>query len=426
MNIQELYSLFLKHPTVSTDTRKIKPNSIFFALSGENFDGNKFAEEALKKGAKYAVVSDIDINKDERCILVDDPLITLQELAKHHRSKLSVPIIGITGSNGKTTTKELMYSVLKEKYKTFATHGNLNNHIGVPLSLLSASEEHEIIIIEMGANHQKEIEFLANICNPDCGLITNIGKAHLEGFGGIEGVEKGKTELFQNLTSREKQVFINLDDARLAKYIEQTKAITYGTKNCTYIGTVISNNPFLSMKIQYQEIEFNIHSNLIGTYNYNNILSAVVIGDHFGVSPEQIKKGIENYIPENNRSQLVKQGSNSIILDCYNANPSSMVEAINNLVKSEAENKFFILGDMLELGDESESEHQSIISILQKENLQGVLVGKEFSKYNSSNYPVFENNNEAKKFLKENKKENTLFLIKGSRGIKLETIQEVL
>lgn len=426
MTIQELHTLFLQYPKLSTDTRAININSLFFALKGDNFNGNKFAKEAIEKGAKFAVISDSKYKLSESYIVVEDALKTLQALAKYHRDQLNIPIIGITGSNGKTTTKELIKRTLSQKYKTFATHGNLNNNIGVPLSLLSINEKHEIAIIEMGANHQKEIDFLANICNPNCGLITNIGKAHLEGFGGIEGVEKGKVELFQNLSSRNKQVFINVDDVRLKNYVEKLKAITYGTNNCEYKGEIISNSPFLSINVKYKKNEFEVNSNLIGTYNFSNILSAVVIGDYFDVSPVEIKKGIENYFPKNNRSQLVYQGSNKIIMDAYNANPSSMAEAIKNLVKSKAENKYFVLGDMLELGGESEFEHKNIVEILQKENLKGILVGKEFMNYNTSEYLVFETNQEAKDYLKENKKENTLYLIKGSRGIKLETVQEVL
>lgn len=426
MKIEKLYSLFLKHPNISTDTRKINSNSLFFALSGENFNGNKFAEEALSKGASYAVISDKAYKKDDRFILVDDTLKALQELSKHHRNQITIPIIGITGSNGKTTTKELMKSALSEKYNTFATHGNLNNHIGVPLSLLSITKEHEIAIIEMGANHQKEIEFLANICNPDCGLITNIGKAHLEGFGGIEGVEKGKTELFTNLKSRGKQIFINVDDLRLSKYVEKMKSINYGSKDCDYVGEITSTLPFLSMNIKYKSSEFEINSNLIGTYNFNNILSSVVIADYYGVSSELIKKGVENYHPTNNRSQLVIQGSNKLIMDAYNANPSSMKEAINNLVQSESDKKFFVLGDMLELGKDAKKEHEAVIEMLMEHDLKGVLVGKLFKKVKQTEYITFSNNEAAKKFLKTNPKKDTLFLIKGSRGIKLETIQEVL
>ncbi|MDG1175059.1 MAG: UDP-N-acetylmuramoyl-tripeptide--D-alanyl-D-alanine ligase [Flavobacteriales bacterium] len=426
MSIKDLYSIYLKHPVISTDTRKIQLNSLFFALKGENFDGNKYADEALENGASYAVISDESYQKDNRYILVEDTLVSLQDLARHHRNQLTIPIIGITGSNGKTTTKELMKSALQEKFNTYATFGNLNNHIGVPLSLLSITKEHEIAIIEMGANHKKEIEFLVNICNPDCGLITNIGKAHLEGFGGIEGVEKGKTELFTNLNSREKQIFINVDDSRLAKYVERMKAITYGSKDCKCIGEVTSTIPFLIMKVNYRKNEFEIGSNLIGTYNFNNILSAVVIADYYGVSAEQIKKGIENYLPTNNRSQLVIQGSNKLIMDAYNANPSSMKVAIANLVQSKSKKKFFILGDMLELGKDAKKEHEAIVELLMDHELKGVLVGKLFRSVKQNEYITFSNNEAAKKFLKTNPKKDTLFLIKGSRGIKLETIQEVL
>ncbi|MDB4088391.1 UDP-N-acetylmuramoyl-tripeptide--D-alanyl-D-alanine ligase [Flavobacteriales bacterium] len=426
MEIKDLYSIFLKYPQISTDTRAIKPKSLFFALKGDNFDGNKFASQALENGASYAIISSEEFKKDDRYILVEDTLVTLQELAKYHRDQLSIPIIGITGSNGKTTTKELMRSALAQKYSVFATHGNLNNHIGVPLSLLSINKNHEIAIIEMGANHQKEIEFLANICMPDCGLITNIGKAHLEGFGGIEGVEKGKLELFHNLSSRKKQIFINADDGRLSKHIENLKPITYGKSNSDYKGEITSTTPFLKVKVTYKNDSYGINSQLIGTYNFSNILSAVVIGDYYGVTPKQIKKGIENFVPSNNRSQLIEKDTNKIILDAYNANPSSMKEAIDNLVKTESKKKYFILGDMLELGKEAKKEHENIVELLMNHDLKGVLVGKIFKSIKQREYITFSNNEAAKKFLKTNPKQNTLYLIKGSRGIKLETVLEVL
>lgn len=426
MTIQDLYTLYVQSGSVSTDTRSIQKNSLFFALRGDTFDGNKFAKNAIEKGASYAIINDPKYNLDERYILVDDPLKTLQELAKYHRLQLAIPIIGITGSNGKTTTKELIKNVLKQKFNTFATYGNLNNHIGVPLSLLSMTQDHEIAIIEMGANHQNEIEFLSNICLPDCGLITNIGKAHLEGFGGIEGVEKGKTELFQHLSERKKQIFINLEDKRLANYVEAISPITYGTSNCDYQGSITSTSPFLCLDVRYKEQKISLNSNLIGTYNFNNILAAVTLGDYFQVDPEKIKKGIEEYIPTNNRSQLIHQNTNTIILDAYNANPSSMKEAIINLIKTDSNSKFFILGDMLELGDESKEEHKLIINQLVNNDLKGILVGKEFSNIEQTHFMTFETNEQAKIYLQSNPKDNTLFLIKGSRGIKLETIQEVL
>lgn len=426
MTIQDLYELYVQSGSVSTDTRSIKKNSLFFSLKGDTFDGNKFAKDAIEKGASHAIVSDPKYKIDERYILVNDTLETLQELAKHHRLKLSIPIIGITGSNGKTTTKELIKNVLQQQFNTFATHGNLNNHIGVPLSLLSMTQNHEIAIIEMGANHQKEIEFLSNICLPDCGLITNIGKAHLEGFGGIEGVEKGKTELFQHLSERDKQIFINVEDERLVNYVEALNPITYGTKNCDYKGTITSTSPFLCLDVNYNEQKITLNSQLIGTYNFNNILAAVTLGDYFQVDPEKIKKGIEEYIPTNNRSQLIHQNTNTIILDAYNANPSSMKEAIINLIKTDSNSKFFILGDMLELGDESKEEHKLIINQLVNNDLKGILVGKEFSNIEQTHFMTFETNEQAKIYLQSNPKDNTLFLIKGSRGIKLETIQEVL
>ena len=426
MEIEKLYDFFKRYPLISTDTRNIKKDSIFFALKGVSFDGNTFAKLAIESGAKYAVISDKAFQEnEEEYILVPDTLVALQELAKYHRNQLTIPVIGITGSNGKTTTKELIKSVLLQKFKTFATFGNLNNHIGVALSLLEITKEHEIAIIEMGANHLKEIEFLSNICTPDYGLITNIGKAHLEGFGSLDGVEKAKTELFQNLISRSKKAFINLDDSRLQAYVSRVANVTYGKENADCIGELLGGSSFLRLKFSCGENKEIINSNLIGTYNFNNILAAITIGNYFGLTPKEIKEGVENYVPTNNRSQIMEKKSNKIILDAYNANPSSMKEAISNLIVTKSEKKYFVLGDMLEMGKESEKEHREVVSQLEKNNLNGVLVGKEFCKIKSY-FKTFETTKEAIEFISNKKFENTLILIKGSRGIKLESILDVI
>lgn len=425
MTIKELYKTFIKHPNVVTDTRKVIKNSIFFALKGDNFDGNKFAEQAINEGCNFAVIDNADYKKNDNFIVVEDVLTTLQKLAKHHREQLKIPVIGITGSNGKTTTKELIKSVLSEKYKCYATYGNLNNHIGVPLSLLSVNKTHEIAIIEMGANHQKEIEFLCKLSQPDYGLITNIGKAHLEGFGGIEGVKKGKTELYQYLINNNKKAFINKDDNNLNEYITKINSITFGKANdnfCTI--SLTSIEPTLKVNYKAQQNEGEITSHLIGEYNFNNIAVAITIGSYFKLTNSQIKQGIESYIPQNSRSQIIKTSKNEIILDAYNANPTSMDAALKNLNRTKANNKFAVLGDMLELGNESEQEHKAIIDLLATLNINAILVGKEFSKINQSKFKTFATAEEAKTFLKNEKISNTLILIKGSRGIKLENVLE--
>lgn len=427
MEIKDIHNLFLKCNSVSIDTRKIEKNSMFFAIKGERFDANTFSEEALKKGASYVVIDNNDYFIDERTILVEDTLKALQELSKFHRNYLKLPIVALTGSNGKTTTKELINVVLSKKYITKATIGNLNNHIGVPLTLLSFDSKTEIGIVEMGANHQKEIEFLCDIARPDFGYITNFGKAHLEGFGGIEGVVKGKSEMYKFLSDNNKFVFVNLDDAIQQEKTENNLRITFSQKdkNASVFINEISANPFV--EINYDGIK--LKSNLIGLYNANNINAAITIGKYFKVSNEEIKEAIESYIPENNRSQMLVKNSNEIILDAYNANPSSMEVAIKNFLQLDKENKVAILGDMFELGEESLEEHKQIIALLEKESeVKTYFIGSHFfaNKINSEFVSFFETFDAFSSFIKEEKLQNQMILIKGSRGMALERTLELL
>lgn len=425
--IADLHALFLNSSGVSIDTRKIELDCIFFALKGENFDANTFTKEALKKGAKYVIIDNKDYYIKDSTILVDNTLITLQELAKFHRNYLGLPIIALTGSNGKTTTKELIHAVLSKKYNTLATIGNLNNHIGVPLTLLRFTKETEIGIVEMGANHQKEIEFLCQIAQPDFGYITNFGKAHLEGFGGVDGVIKGKSELYNYLKTQNKTVFVNLDDPIQQEKTYSINKFTFGvtTDNCDVKITRVEANPMV--KITYKDVEINSH--LIGIYNANNINAAITIGNYFKVTDELIKEAIENYIPENNRSQLIQKNSNEIILDAYNANPSSMTAALTNFIQLEKDNKIAILGDMFELGSESLLEHNKIVEILKSQkDIQTYFIGKDFyaNEIKSNHLHFFENFNTFAEFIKLEKPSNSLLLIKGSRGMALEKTLEIL
>ena len=419
--IANLHSLFLECSSVSTDTRKIKKNSLFVALKGDNFDANTFAKEALEKGAKYVVIDNPTYLIDNRTLLVKDSLVALQELAKHHRTFLGLPIIALTGSNGKTTTKELIHAVLSKKYNTLATIGNLNNHIGVPLTLLRFTKETEIGIVEMGANHQKEIEFLCQIAQPDYGYITNFGKAHLEGFGGVEGVIKGKSEMYDYLRGNNKMVFVNVDDSIQKEKSTNIKRFSFSLNDSTAdvkIST-IEANPMVKIIFNNQTIQ----SHLIGIYNANNINAAITIGNYFKVSDELIKEAIENYIPENNRSQLIQKNGNEMILDAYNANPSSMAAAIANFIQLEKKNKIAILGDMFELGEESHNEHEKIVDLLINEtSITTYFIGKDFYANQTSNTHLkfFENFENFAAFLKTNLPNNNLLLIKGSRGMALE------
>lgn len=427
MNTNEIHKLFLNCSSVSIDTRKIEPNSFFVAIKGDKFDANTFAQEALNKGASYVVIDDEKYYIDQRTILVKNSLETLQDLAKYHRNYLKTTIIGLTGSNGKTTTKELINVVLSKKYTSKATVGNLNNHIGVPLTLLSFNSETEIGIVEMGANHQKEIEFLCNLAQPDFGYITNFGKAHLDGFGGFEGVIKGKSELYQYLKLIDKSAFVNVDDKLQAESTKTLKRITFSQQDSStdvFIKSVKAN-PFVT-------IEFNdtiVKSNLIGLYNANNINAAITIGKHFGVSDIQIKEAIESYIPENNRSQLIEKNSNEIILDAYNANPSSMKVALENFIQLDKENKVVIIGDMFELGKESLQEHRSIVKMLEKESeIKCVFIGNDFyaNKEDRLHFQFYKSFDDFAVFLKENPLKDNSILIKGSRGMALERTLEFL
>ncbi len=433
--ISNLYEIYKKHPVITTDTRNLPPHSLFFALKGEKFDGNEFASKALENGCEYAIVDNSKYATNERIILVDDVLKTLQDLANFHRNQFSIPILAITGTNGKTTTKELISSVLSKKYRVHFTKGNLNNHIGVPMTLLSMPFDTEIAVIEMGANHQNEIEFLCEIAEPTHGLITNIGKAHIQGFGSFEGVIKTKSELYKSLIKTDGVIFYNSDNEILVKLEKTKKTVTYGIKNAEILGLEISAEPFLALKWTKREVnlfepqwsgkEKHIQTQLIGSYNFENVLAAVCIGTFFEVDKKQIKIALEEYKSTNNRSQFAKTERNELILDAYNANPSSMAAALSNFSKMQNPNKMVILGDMLELGEISEFEHSNVLKkVKAEENLKGIFVGEMFYKLitKDNEFLAFKDSNECAEFLKENKFENQLILIKGSRGIQLEKI----
>ncbi|WP_299289025.1 UDP-N-acetylmuramoyl-tripeptide--D-alanyl-D-alanine ligase [uncultured Mucilaginibacter sp.] len=436
MTTEQLYQIFLQHPHISTDTRKITPNSIFFALKGANFNANTFAEKALEMGAAYAVIDEAAYRKSDRFILVDDVLAALQDLARYHRKQLNIPVIGLTGSNGKTTTKELINSVLNQRFKTYATKGNLNNHIGVPLTLLSISRETEIAIIEMGANHQQEIAFLCSIAQPTHGLITNIGKAHLEGFGGPEGVRKGKGELFDFLEQTSGTVFANHDDLILEEmtFHRHFKHVVYYGKDETnsVSGEILENVPLLKIEWQANEgtstQKQEVQTQLTGSYNFDNILAAICIGNHFKLSAEQINTGIESYQPENSRSQIVQTKTNTLICDYYNANPSSMEVAIKNLDAITANKKVLILGDMFELGEHSSAEHELIIKKANEIAAdQRIFIGSAFYQHHASfTGTFFEITDAAFIALKSSPITNATVLVKGSRSMKLESLLELL
>lgn len=418
MSIENLYKLFSENYLVDTDTRSIRKGSIFFALKGDNFNGNKFASNALDKGSNYAIIDEIEYKTGSNTILVENVLETLQKLANYHRKQLNIPIISLTGSNGKTTTKELINAVLSKKFITTATKGNLNNHIGVPLTLLSMTKNTEIGIVEMGANHLKEIELLCKITEPNYGYITNFGKAHLEGFGSVEGVIKAKSELYNFLRNSDGKAFINTDDKTQVKQSKGVISINFNNRIIPFVQA----NPFVEVTFE----DLHIKSQLIGKYNYNNIAAAIAIGNYFGISATEIKNAIEEYIPSNNRSQIINKRGNKIILDAYNANPSSMQAALENFNQLQDTSKIIFLGDMFELGESSKDEHQKIAELATSLNFKNVyLIGKAFSTTSVKNAFIFDNFEtfkNSKNYL--NIKDSTI-LIKGSRGMALERILDL-
>ena len=421
MEIKDLHKIFLNSEGVSTDTRTIKPGSIFFALKGENFNANNFAKKAIDLGALFSVIDEIPEKENDKLILVEDVLKTMQELASFHRKFLNIPIIAITGSNGKTTSKELINSVLSRQFETFATKGNLNNHIGVPLTLLEMNESINMGIVEMGANHIGEIAELCKIAAPNYGYITNFGKAHLEGFGSEKGVVKGKSELYDYLISNEGLIFINSDDPKQLKQKKDYNNIfTFSKSNNSDVRVFLnSENPFLALNFLDQIIQ----TQLIGAYNFSNIAAAVSIGSYFGLDLKKIKQGVEFYLPNNNRSQIIRKKSNTIVLDAYNANPSSMVAALDNFNVMKGENKIVILGDMFELGDQSYKEHESIIDLIKSLKFSSVyFIGEHFNKHVFSSKSVFffKRRDVLDKHLKSLSINNALILVKGSRGMSLE------
>lgn len=425
MHISDLYRLYQQHPSVQTDTRKLRPGDIFFALKGENFNGNAFAQKAIDAGAAFAVIDEQVYEISGKTILVPDALMMLQHLARHHRQQFTIPILAITGSNGKTTTKELIHAVLSTSLKTYTTEGNLNNHIGVPLTLLKIKSDAQIAVVEMGANHQKEIASYCEYAMPTHGLITNCGKAHLEGFGGVEGVRKGKGELFDYLRANNGTAFVFRDYDYLQEMSRGIQAIIkYGTADADVTGVPVKSDPFLEVKITKGMTINSIKTQLVGDYNLPNILAAVAVGKNFGVPDETIKSSIENYVPSNSRSQLIQKGSNTIILDAYNANPTSMKLAIENFAKLPADKKVVLLGAMAELGEESRAEHLSIVELLKQYKWDHVaLVGGDFL---NIQHPFIALNSaqDAKAWLKEQHLNHTHILIKGSRSMKMESALE--
>jgi UDP-N-acetylmuramoyl-tripeptide--D-alanyl-D-alanine ligase len=424
MNIELLHKLFLQNPSISTDTRKISENDMYFALKGDNFNGNAFTKQALKNGASFCIIDEEEFAINSKCIVVENVLESLQQLATFHRKYLKLPIIALTGSNGKTTTKELIHAVVSKKYKTVATVGNLNNHIGVPLTLLKMTPDTEIGIVEMGANHKKEIEFLCNMAFPDYGLITNFGKAHLEGFGSVEGVIEAKSELYKHLIAHKKIIFVNTNDPIQLEKSKAATTITFGTKKTDdFVIHFKSAQPNVTVTFNNNEI----NSQLIGEYNFNNISVAIAIGAYFKVDERLIKEAIENYVPKNNRSQIVEKGTIKIILDAYNANPTSMTVALQNFEKLEAKNKIAILGDMFELGQDAKKEHLDIAELANSLQLSKVIfIGENFHNAIHETNETYKSFNDFKAQYNLDTFKNATLLIKGSRGMALERIIELL
>jgi len=425
ISIEKIYSIFQQHPSIQTDTRKLNTGDLFFALKGENFNGNLFAQQAIEKGAAYVFVDELLNEPSEKIILVDDVLKTLQNLAKYHRQQFNIPFLAITGSNGKTTTKELIYAVLSSTHISYTTKGNLNNHIGIPLTILTVKKDAAVAIIEMGANHLKEIEGYCEYALPTHGIITNAGKAHLEGFGGIEGVRKGKGELYDFLRTNNGTAFVMWDYDYLRNMSKDIPHIvTYGTKDASITGSIDQHEPFLVISITEGIDIKKIATQLTGDYNLPNVLAAVAVGNYFNVEAKKIKAAIENYIPSNSRSQLIEINSNKIILDAYNANPTSMKAAIENLAKFNVKNKILILGGMAELGAASLEEHENILSLIKNYSWKDVvLVGGDFLKLQHP-YRSFEDSTQARDWFKKQNFQNSYFLVKGSRSMKMERVIE--
>jgi UDP-N-acetylmuramoyl-tripeptide--D-alanyl-D-alanine ligase len=426
VKIEQLHKLFLEAKSVSTDTRILPSNALFFALKGVNFNANDFAHKALDSGASYCIIDEVQDPADERFILVDDVLKTLQDLANFHRQYLGIPIVALTGSNGKTTTKELINAVLSRSYKTHATQGNYNNHIGVPLTLLQMDQSTEIGVVEMGANHAGEIAQLCAIAAPNYGYITNFGKAHLEGFGSLEGVVKAKSELYDYLKQTKGTILVNNDDAQQLKQVgAYANIVSFSSLNTSdFAISLEKETPFLCVNVNRTSIQ----SQLLGHYNFTNIASSIAFGLYFKIDINFIRQGIESYAPKNNRSQIIKQNSNTIILDAYNANPSSVEAALKNFKTMEAHQKIVILGDMFELGSQSFEEHQSIIDLAQKlEFSQLYLVGRHFFEHhqNYTNIMFFSGLDDIKQHLEIYPLEEAMILIKGSRGMTLEALLEL-
>lgn len=428
--IDKLYNAYLASRHVTTDSRAITPGCIFFAFRGANFDGNAFAPQALEQGAALCVISDPQYKVDDRCIVVPDVLATLQELAREHRRHLTIPVIGITGTNGKTTTKELVHAVLARRYKTSATAGNFNNHLGVPLTILAIPADTQIAIVEMGANHPGEIAGLCSIADPDCGLITNVGRAHLEGFGSFDGVIRTKTELYRHLAAKNGLVFVNADNEHLmpiAKNIDHH--LTYGSSaEADTRGTYVGSDPYMHFYFEVGDNVYNTHSHLLGAYNFDNAMAAVAVGLHFGVEPWDIKEAIEAYTPANQRSQWKETANNNLYLDCYNANPSSMAAALKAFSDIKAPHKAAIIGAMRELGSTSLEEHQRLVDTLNKSHLDYcLLIGPEFDGISLTNNTKHVNTTEeAITLLKEWGPKDYTILIKGSNSNRLWTLEEFL
>lgn len=434
-SIQKLYEAFTGcEQIICTDTRKLIKGSLFFCLKGTNFNANEFAEKSIEGGCKFAVVDEEKYATNQNILFVKNVLLALQQLANFHRRQFKIPFIAITGSNGKTTNKELINAVLSKKYKTLATVGNLNNHLGVPFTLLSVTNKHEIAIIEMGANHQGEIDLLCKITEPDFGLITNIGKAHLEGFGGIEGVKKGKSEMYKHIALTGGKVFINGDDEVLKSLALKNDKIYYGTnESCDVIGKDFSDNEYVTFKWTTQNGEKDwskieeTRTHIIGHYNFINLLCAVTIGNYFNVRDQQINEALTEYKPNMNRSQLEKTANNTLILDAYNANPSSMKAAIENFATLNANDKLLIIGDMFELGEYAGEEHEKIVELIGTKKMDNViLIGPEFCKADKNKFRTFASTEGALAYLKQHPQKNKTILIKGSRGMKLEILKDAL